>query len=150
MKPIVKFTDQKYIKRIKSRDKYKAIAELAHVFSDSNICSNIDELIRALHEREEIMSTGIGFGIAIPHAKIKSVNEITFAIGISKHGIDFDSIDKKPVHLLVLVAAGERQHKDYLKLLSNIMAKLKNQRIKQRIINSNSNKEIINILSEED
>ena len=62
--PIVKYTDEKFIIRIKSKNKYNAIAELACVFKDTNICTNIDELIKALNEREEIMSTGIGFGIA--------------------------------------------------------------------------------------
>ncbi len=89
------------------------------------MCSDIKAFINALKEREEIMTTGIGFGIAVPHAKLESVHKLAFAIGISKKGIDFNSIDGQPVHLVVLVAAGERQHKEYLKLLSKIMSVLK-------------------------
>jgi len=103
-------------------------------------------LVKALKEREEIMSTGIGFGIAIPHAKIGSINEMAFAIGISRPGIDFDSMDGEPVHLVILVAAGEKQHKEYLRLLSNIMAILKKEQVKDTIINSQSNEEVITIL----
>jgi len=92
------------------------------------------------------MTTGIGFGIAVPHAKLESVHKIAFAIGISKKGIDFNSIDGKPVHLVVLVAAGERQHKEYLKLLSKIMSVLKNDIIRNEMIQAKSTKDIIEIL----
>ncbi|MBN2040062.1 MAG: PTS sugar transporter subunit IIA [Spirochaetes bacterium] len=143
MKDLMDFSNEKFIKRIKSKNKFKAIEEVASVFKNTDVCTDIDALNKALKEREEIMSTGIGLGMAIPHAKIKSVQKLSFAIGISKQGIEFDSIDGNPVHLIVLVAAGERQHKDYLKLLSHIMAVLKDEDIREKIINSSSNKEII-------
>lgn len=146
MKPLYEYTDNKFIIKLKSNEKFQSIMELAMVFKDSENCSDIDELIQALIERENIMSTGIGFGIAIPHAKIKSVKEITFAIGISKNGIDFDSLDGEPVHLIILVAAGERQHKNYLKILSSIMTILKDNVVKEKIINSETAEEILTIL----
>ena len=146
MKPLYEYTDNKFIIKLKSNEKFQSIKELAMVFKDSENCSDIDELIQALIERENIMSTGIGFGIAIPHAKIKSVKEITFAIGISKNGIDFDSLDGEPVRLIILVAAGERQHKNYLKILSSIMTILKDNAVKEKIINSETAEEILAIL----
>ncbi len=73
---------------------------------------------------------------------------MTFAIGISKKGIDFDSIDSNPVHLIILVAAGEKQHKEYLKLLSVIMTILKKENVKERIINSDSTEMILALLKE--
>ena len=143
---LLEFTNEKYIKFLKSRDKYKAIEELAQVFKNTDVCSDIKAFISALKEREEIMTTGIGFGIAVPHAKLDSVAKIAFAIGISKKGIDFNSIDGKPVHLVVLVAAGERQHKEYLKLLSKIMSILKNDTIRNDMIQAKNIKDIMNIL----
>lgn len=145
MKPVVEYTNEEFIKQLKSRDKFDAIEELALVFDDTRICSDIHVLIEALKERERMMSTGIGFGIAIPHAKIRAVREIAFAIGISREGIEFDSMDGKPVYLIILVAAGERQHRDYLKILSRIMTILKNEDIKNQIINSESAEEILKI-----
>jgi mannitol/fructose-specific phosphotransferase system IIA component (Ntr-type) len=145
MNELIDFTDSKFIKKLKSKNKYRAIEELTGVFKDTDVCDDINVLIKALKEREEIMSTGIGLGMAIPHAKIKEVNKLSFAIGISRKGIDFDSIDGKPVHLIVLVAAGEKQHKDYLRLLSHIMAILKDDVIRNRIINSSSNKDIFEV-----
>ncbi|MEW6525646.1 MAG: PTS sugar transporter subunit IIA [Spirochaetota bacterium] len=146
MSSLLEFTDTKFIKFLKSQNKYKAIEELADVFKGTDVCSDIKAFINALKEREEIMTTGIGFGIAVPHAKLESVNKIAFAIGISKKGIDFNSIDGKPVHLVVLVAAGERQHKEYLKLLSKIMSVLKNDTIRNEMIQAKSTKNIIEIL----
>lgn len=141
------FSDQRYIKRLKAKNKYKAIEELAQVFKGSRAVENVKELIGALIERERIMSTGIGFGIAIPHAKIRSVSEIAFAIGISKNGIEFDSLDGKPVHIIILVAAGERQHKDYLRLLSKIMSILREESMRNTIVNSKENTDILEILN---
>ncbi|MFH0975030.1 MAG: PTS sugar transporter subunit IIA [Spirochaetota bacterium] len=141
------YTDKKYIIKIKSEDKLKAIEEVAGVFKDTDVCNDIESLTAALIEREEIMTTGIGLGIAIPHAKITTVKKISFAIGISENGIDFNAIDGEPVYMIVLVAAGEDQHKEYLKLLSKIMTVLKNEDIRKKIIVSNSPSEILNILN---
>jgi mannitol/fructose-specific phosphotransferase system IIA component (Ntr-type) len=147
MSEIIGYTRKEFIKYLDSSDKYNSIEELARIFNNTDICDDIDGLIAALKEREDIMSTGIGFGIAVPHAKIDSVNKMAFAIGISKKGIDFDSIDGEPVHVIIMVAAGEKQHKKYLKLLSNIMSILKIEKIKEKIINSQSADEIIKIFN---
>ena len=149
MSSVTAYTSEKYIKKLDASDKFEAIEELARAFEGTGFCSNIDVLIKALKEREEIMSTGIGFGIAIPHAKINSVKDMAFAIGISDKGIDFDSMDGEPVNLIILVIAGEKQHKDYLRLLSNIMAILKKEPVKNKIIKTTSPEEIIEILKSE-
>jgi fructose-specific phosphotransferase system IIA component len=143
---VIEYTDLKYIKNIEASNKFDAIEELAKVFDSTDRCSDIDSLINALKEREAIMSTGIGAGIAIPHAKISTVKEMAFAIGVSKKGIDFDSMDGYAVNLIILVIAGEKQHKDYLRLLSNIMVILKKDPVKEKIINAVSSEEILNIL----
>jgi fructose-specific phosphotransferase system IIA component len=146
MKNVTDYIKPAFVKWLESREKYKAIEELAMAFNNSNVCSDTKHLIKALNEREEIMSTGIGFGIAIPHAKIDIVKEMAFAIGISKEGIEFDSMDGEPVYLVILVAAGEKQHKEYLRLLSNIMAILKKDTVKEKIINASDAEEILEII----
>ncbi|MCU0849131.1 MAG: PTS sugar transporter subunit IIA [Spirochaetes bacterium] len=149
MSQVIDFTDLKYIKFLEAENKMGAIGELGSVFDNTSVCDNADILVQALKEREEIMSTGIGFGIAIPHVKIDAVKEMAFAIGISKKGIAFDSMDGEPVHIIIMVAAGEKQHKEYLRLLSNIMAILKKGEVKDRIIDAGSSEEVIEILAEE-
>jgi nitrogen PTS system EIIA component len=149
MKQLAEYTKTDYIKRLKSRSSLKAIEELATVFSTSDVCSDVTILTHALVEREKIMSTGIGMGIAVPHAKISAVHELAFAIGVSKSGIDFNSLDKKPVHLIILVIAGEGQHTDYLKLLSRILIKLKEKKVLDRIINFSDVEDVIQLLSQD-
>lgn len=147
MPEIIRYTQDKFIKFLDNEEKFQAIEGLAGLFTDSGVCSDIKSLIHALKDRERIMSTGIGFGIAIPHAKIKPVKKIAFALGISKKGIDFDSMDGKPVNIVILIAAGENQHKDYLGLMSSIMTVLKDETTKEAIINSSSKAEVLEILS---
>ena len=146
MKSIHDYTSPSFIKSIDSSDKFQAIEDLASVFSGTDICSDVTKLVAAVKEREEIMSTGIGFNIAIPHAKIPEVKDIAFSIGISKKGIDFDSMDGNPVNLIILVVAGEKQHKDYLSLLSGIMAFLKDPVVKESIISADSSEIVFNVL----
>ncbi len=143
---IVEFTRPAFVKKLKSKNKYKAIEELARTFDGSGLVDDIDSVIKALEERENIMSTGIGYGIAIPHARLASIKNMVFAVGISKKGIEYDSIDNNPVHLIILVLAGEKQHKEYLKLLSSIMTVLKKEKMKERLIASESDEEVIEIL----
>jgi len=143
---VTDYTSLKYIKTLNVTDKCSAIDQLARVFEGSGLCDDVDSLVNALKERESIMSTGIGGGIAIPHAKIAGVTEMAFAIGISEQGIDFDSMDGHMVNLIILVIAGEKQHKDYLRLLSNIMAILKKEPVKEKIIKASTPEEILQIL----
>ncbi len=150
MSPVVTYTSEKFIKKLEAADKFSALEELAGVFKDTDVCSDVNTLIKAIKEREEIMSTGIGMGIAIPHAKVNAVQEMAFAIGISKRGINFDSLDGNPTKLVILVAAGEKQHKDYLRLLSNIMAILKNEKTRNTLIDADSPATIMKILKSEE
>ena len=146
MSSVIEYTSIEYIKIFNPLNKFDAIKEIAGVFENTIICTDSTLLINALLEREEIMSTGIGAGIAIPHAKIAVVKEMAFAIGVLKDGVNFDSMDGQPVHLIILVAAGETQHKEYLRLLSNIMSIIKNEKIKESIIQSKSPEEVYEIL----
>ena len=148
MSSLSDYTRLEFVQTLSSVNKFQAIDELARVYEGTDICSNVDILVKSLKEREELMSTGIGFGIAIPHAKIPDISTLSFAIGISKTGINFDSMDGSPVHLLILVVAGEKQHREYLGLLSNIMSMLKKNEVKEQIIASDSPQEVLVLLNE--
>jgi nitrogen PTS system EIIA component len=133
------------IKFLETRNKLLAIEELAYSFEESSICENISSLVKTLKEREEMMSTGIGFGIAIPHAKIHQVKKLSFAVGISSHGIDFDSMDGTLVNLIILVIASDNQSTEYLGLLSTIMNMLRIDGVKDSILSADSAETVYNI-----
>ena len=113
--------------------KEEALRRLAAVVATSPEVSDGTKLLAALHEREKIMSTGIGLGIAIPHAKIPSVKD--FVVGFAKvdQGIDFNSLDAKPVHFIVMIAGPDNQQERYLQLLARITLKLKDAGVRRRL-----------------
>lgn len=83
----------------------------------------------AILSREVIMSTGVGYGIAIPHARLGTVQEFAIALGISQTGIDYGSvIDDRPVKLICMVVGPNGRHDDYLKILAMLMRFLKSER----------------------
>lgn len=109
-----------------------------------------EELVNILLEREKLGSTGIGEGIAIPHGRLKKLKNFFISFGRSLHGVDFDSIDHHPSHVFFLVMAPENSAVDNLKLLSRIVTLLKDGSFKKRLIEAQSQKELFQIISEED
>ena len=91
-----------------------------------------------MHDREAVMSTGIGNGIAIPHVRIPEVTAVTLGVGIAPKGIDFGAIDNKPVHILVLFATPKDSDKEYLKLLAQVVLRLRDQAFFKQLIECRS------------
>jgi PTS system nitrogen regulatory IIA component len=100
---------------------------------------------KAVWDREKIMSTGIGLGIAIPHVKIKEVKDITVGIGISKAGIAWEALDNKPVHAVFLIAGAEDQHDIYLRLLAKIILVLKKTERRQRLFSAANAEQVVEV-----
>lgn len=122
---------------LKGKTKREALMELIDVLGDTPQVTNREELEEAIFRREELMSTGIGMGMAIPHVRITSVKDLVMAVGISKPGInDYQSLDNEPIRLIIMIAAGEGQHAYYLKALSFVSAKLKEEKNRKAIIGS--------------
>jgi fructose-specific phosphotransferase system IIA component len=128
---------------LEQTSKEDAIRRLAAVVATSPDVTDDAKLLAAIHEREKIMSTGIGLGIAIPHAKIPSVRD--FVVGFAKvdQGIDFNSLDGKPVHFIVMIAGPDNQQERYLQLLARITLKLKDAGVRRRLAEARSVDEIL-------
>ena len=94
------------------------------------------------------MSTGIGYGIAIPHARHKTVTDFVMVMGRKKEGLEYESIDDKPVKLIIMIGASDNQDKDYIKLLSRLMLRLKNKDFVKNILNADNSKEIYSLIKE--
>src|SRR3990170_2983905 len=87
---------------LKSNEKEGVIEELVELVNSSNMVTDKNTLLKDIKERENLVTTGIGYGVAFPHAKTKSVKGIVVAFGRSRGGVDFDAMDKKPVNLFYL------------------------------------------------
>ena len=105
-----------------------ALAELVDVIVGDPRAGESEPLLQAIVARDEIVSTAIGFGIAIPHARIDSVKRLCMAVGLAPGGLDYPSIDDKPVRVVVLIAASSQDQNLYLRVLSKVMSFLKKER----------------------
>ena len=109
---------------------------------------DFDLLNEAIFRREELMSTGIGLGIAVPHVRLAGVGEMMVVLGVQPDGVaDYDSIDGAPVNLIVMIVAGEGQHAEHLKLLATIVTALKDDALRSRILKAASPEEIHELLN---
>jgi PTS system nitrogen regulatory IIA component len=136
---------------LKSAAKREALLELAYLLAEAPQVEDRDRLVEAIFKREELMSTGIGQGIAIPHVRIPSVRDLCIAAGISKEGIgDYQALDDQPVHFVLMLAAGEDQHAYYLKALSSLSARLKDPKVKKRVISAETAEQAYSLLTAEE
>ena len=115
--------------------KHDALVALALNLSTAPQVKNGQELTTEILKREELMSTAIGRGIAIPHVRLASVTDLVMAVGISRTDIiDFNTIDDTPVRLLFMIAAAYNQHSYYLQTLSFFSSRLKNQELRDGLL----------------
>jgi PTS system nitrogen regulatory IIA component len=109
-----------------------------------------NKLIEALMNREALGSTAIGQGIAIPHAKSDSVSKLVASFGLSKKGVDFDSLDGEPAHIFFLLVAPQDSAGPHLKALARISRLLKDKYFRDTLRSASDDKAVVRIISEED
>jgi PTS system nitrogen regulatory IIA component len=115
--------------------KRDALTALADNLAQAPQIKNRQELVREILRRDELMSTAIGRGIAIPHVRLSSVTDIVVSVGISRAGIaDFQALDDEPVRLILMIAAAYSQHAEYLRTLSFFSARLKNRELRDALL----------------
>ena len=127
--------------------KRDALTELANVLANAPQVKRGDELLSEILKREELMSTAVGRGIAIPHVRLSSVTDLVMAVGVCRTPIsDFQTVDDKTVNLLIMIAAAYNQHTYYLQTISYFSAKLKSQELRDAIANAATEKEVYELL----
>lgn len=138
------------IPELNSKKKKDVLKEMVDCIVTKVPDINGNELLRVLLEREELGSTGIGDGIAIPHGKIKNIDKLVISCGRSIPGVDFQSMDGKPTHIIFLLVAPENSAGVHLKVLARISRLLKDSGFRKSIIEANSSKELYDIIAQED
>lgn len=138
--------DSRRIVILSQTDKRSALDGLVNLLGHEPQVRDVEALRQAIHQRESIMSTGVGFGIAVPHARVEGVDDLVLAIGISTDGIDFAAIDEQPVHIIVMIAAGPDQQDKYIRTLARVMMLLKNPQIRMKIAAAHSADDVLDIL----
>jgi len=142
-----RFCDEGLISfELKSKEKDTVIEELVNLASKSKLVKDKNELLKAVLEREKLVTTGVGYGVAFPHAKSKAVKGIVISFGRSDQGIDFDAMDKKLVHLFFLIAAPEDAIGSHLNVMARLSYIMKSEENREKLLKIKSPKELLEIL----
>jgi len=135
---------------LKSNTKQDVINELVNKLDQAGRLNDKEQYKKAILKREEEFSTGIGDGIAIPHAKTAAVKTPALAFGRSKAGIDYDSLDGSNAHIFFMIAASEGAHNDHLDTLSRLSSLLMNEDFRNGLMNAKTEKDILDLVDKQE
>lgn len=130
--------------------KNEVLSRLIALMGTSNHVTDVEELRERVFERERTFSTGLGAGMALPHVKLSSITDFTAAVARSRSGIDFDSIDGKPAHIVVMIGCNNSQAGDFLKLLARLVTRLKEPAVQQQILDAPDDEAVLRIFTGSD
>lgn len=142
------YLDARLVLFLESEQRDEALQELVTVLDNSGKLVNRHLFYSAILEREKIVSTGIGLGVAIPHAKLESYGDFFIAIGIQrKKGIEWNALDAAPVRLIFMIGGPENKQTEYLKILSHLTMAIKNEERRKKLLKARTPEEVIELFA---
>jgi PTS system nitrogen regulatory IIA component len=145
------FLDESLIEvNLEARDKRGVIEEMVDLMVRAGKIQNKEKVVEVLMEREDLGSTGIGQGVAIPHGKVEEVSRAVGAFGRSKAGVDFKALDNQGVHLFFMLIAPKSDASMHLKCLARVSRLLKDEDFRRRLREAPTTEEIMRIFTEGD
>ena len=138
------------IPELKGKTKEEVINELIDLFKEDERVNDLEKIRTSVLEREKIMSTGVGKGFAIPHAKTLAATDILVAFGKLPKAIDFEALDGKPVNLVFLLVGKENMVGPHIKLLSRISRMMNKDAFREELANASTKEEILEIFEKEE
>ncbi|GAB4168253.1 MAG: hypothetical protein Kow00108_01250 [Calditrichia bacterium] len=133
---------------LNAEDKFNAIQQLLELLDQHDMLKNKDVALQDVIEREQYLSTGLENGLAIPHAKTEGVTELVLSFGISKQGIDFETLDGKPAHFIFCMLSPKDTSGPHLKALGQITKTFRTEGIYDALLNASGKEEIKKILND--
>lgn len=143
-------TEDLIIPQLANKDKEGVMGELCRLFGQAGVVEEVEKFEETIKAREGIESTAIGEGIAIPHGRSESVKRLAVAFGGSKEGVEFNSLDGKPVHLIFMIAAPLDAKKEYLQTVARIARLLKIKALKEGLLQAQSVEDVLKVVEEFD
>jgi mannitol/fructose-specific phosphotransferase system IIA component (Ntr-type) len=131
---------------LQGQTKADVIKEMVDLTAQSSLVRDREELLAAVFEREKLVTTGVGYGVAFPHAKTRAMKGIVIVFGRSEVGIDFEAMDKKPVHLLMMIAAPEDAIGAHLNVMARLSYIMKSEKNRERLMRAKTAGEVMLIL----
>ncbi|MCD6328480.1 PTS sugar transporter subunit IIA [bacterium] len=135
---------------LKSKTKAEVFEEMSDLISRSESVPDRETFLSALKEREAVMTTGIGMGVGIPHARSDSIERLVIAIGVSQEGIDFGAVDDQLVRVVFMIGIPASEPKLYLQVLAAITRFARKQSNRERLLSAKSEAEVFAVLDDFD
>ena len=131
-----------------ARDKEASIKELVQLLESSHGVNTRGEILSKVLQRESMMSTGIGNGVAIPHGKTRLLDHLLAACGVSPAGVDFDTMDGEPATLFILLVSPESLRGPHVKALANVSRLLKEESVRNALRSAATPAQFLEVLKE--
>jgi nitrogen PTS system EIIA component len=148
VKKILHYLEPPLIEFLDVFTRNEAIDALIDRLEKAGKLPNRDVFRKAIFDREELVSTGIGVGVAVPHAKLKGFSDFFIAVGIQqKKGIEWNAIDKAPVRLVFLIGGPDDRQSEYLKILSQLTVAIKDQNLRKELMHASTPDEVCDAFS---
>jgi PTS system nitrogen regulatory IIA component len=145
---IAKYLDIRLISFLKVKNRDESLVSLIEVIGETGLLEEKEIFLKALIEREKIVSTGIGMGVAIPHAKLALFDHFFIAIGILDKGVDWKAIDGAYVRLIFMIGGPDDKQTEYLQILSSLTQAIKDEELRKKMLTCNSPQGIIELLND--
>lgn len=136
---------ERVIMNLKATTKREALVEIVEDLGKGTGVTDVEALKKAILDREEIMSTGVGLTIAVPHAKLASVKSFTLGLARSLKGIDYDSLDGQLVRVIVAIAAPDNDQNTYLRVLAAVMHVLRAEDKRKAILAATTPQQVVEV-----
>jgi fructose-specific phosphotransferase system IIA component len=133
---------------LEGRNKDEVLRELVNLCADSNRIEDREDVLRAVREREAVLSTGIGSGVAIPHGKSSAVGQLRMVAGRTAEPVDFDALDGEPVSLFFLLVGPESAAGPHIKALSRISRLVRREEVRERLVGAANAEDFLQALQE--
>lgn len=142
------YLDSRLIKFLDVDTRDEAIDQLINVLDEEVGLVEKDKFTKAIFHREGLVSTGIGMGVAVPHAKLKDFTDFFIVVGIQqKKGLDWNSLDKAPVRLIFLIGGPEDKQTEYLQILSLLTSAIRDVELRKQLLNAKTKEQVLELFS---
>lgn len=146
MNPLFTADLLRIVQRFESKG--QCLEYMAQLLAQSGCLMMVDRYLASIKSREDVMSTGIGHGIAIPHARDESVTCLRIAVCLIREGMDFLALDDQPVSLVFMLAVPEDKNKEYMKILRSLSEYLRQEDLRQRLLDAKDERELFEYVQE--
>ena len=146
MPSITKYLDPQLITlldKVETRD--EALTVLVDLCAKAGKLNDKTAFYTSILDREAVVSTGIGMGVAIPHAKLPDYEEFFIAVGVSKKGLDWNALDRHPVRLIFMIGGPDDKQTEYLQILSNLTLAIKSEEKRRELLQLDSADDMIKL-----